>query len=239
MTVAAGFLCKDGIIVAADTQESYGYPGALKSEVLKIDHSQQSTWSIAIAGAGDSGYVQMCAQKILNSTAITENSPCPSVHTVESIAMEIFRNYMLPLSAYPTADRPTAHMVIATQPKNGSGSVVEWNGTSFVSQFPFVFVGAGGQMGSHLAKKFGHSLWGNPVNKSAGLVIYIMDQVKAMVEGCGGDTNVIILRQDGQVRRIYPGQVKSLEEQYRRLDFGSVNSLADKILENMPDLESF
>ena len=117
MTIGAGFICKDGIVVAADTQETTGYAGYLKGEKLKIDYSKQNTWSIAIVGAGDSSYVEMCAQKILNSCAITENSPYPSTHELEAIAMEVFNRHFLPLSVYPAGERPIANMLIATQEK--------------------------------------------------------------------------------------------------------------------------
>lgn len=239
MTIGAGFICKDGIVVAADTQETTGYAGYLKGEKLKIDYSQQGTWSIAIVGAGDSNYVEMCAQKILNSCAITENSPCPTVHEIEAIGMEVFRTHFLPLNVYPANERPIASMLIAIQEKNGRTALVEWNGASFVSYYPCKFIGAGEQMGSHLARKVQLSnFFTNTALKVAGLAIYILDQVKATVETCGGNTDVVILQNDGHVRRIYTGEVKRCEERYRRMDAAEVFSLTDKIVSDPPDIEN-
>jgi 20S proteasome alpha/beta subunit len=240
VTIGAGFICKDGIVVAADTQESTGYAGYMKGEKFKIDYSEQREWSIAITGAGDSTYVEMCAQKILRSCAISENSPCPSYYGLENIAMEVFQRHLLPLAAYPTSDRPVAHVLIALQQKNGRKEVIEWNGASFVSYYPCRFIGAGEQMGDHLARKFGaSSIFMNEALKVSGLVIYILDQVKATVESCGGNTDVIILQDDGRVRRIYTAEVKACEEKYRRMDFGIARSLADKIFAEPPDIDSF
>ncbi len=238
MTIGAGFICRDGIVIAADTQESTGYAGYMKGEKFKIDYSQQSTWSIAIAGAGDSNYVEMCAQQILRSCAITHDSPYPRFDVIQALGMEIFSRHFLPFSGYPRDDRPIADMLIAIQEKNGRQELIEWNGTSFVSYFPFKFIGAGEQMGSHLARGFGLStFFTNETHKVAGLAIYIISQAKATVETCGGNTDVVILRSDGKTRRIYAGEVKACEEKYRRIHLGKSHSLADRILASPPELD--
>jgi 20S proteasome alpha/beta subunit len=240
LTIGAGFICKDGIVVAADTRESSGYAGFVKGEKSKIDFSHQNTWSIAITGAGDSSYVEMCSQKILNSCAITDNHPCPSVHEIEAIGMGVFTQNFLPLNVYPSNERPVAQMLVAIQEKNGRTALIEWIGSSFVSYYPCKFIGAGAQMGEHLVRKIGPGrIFLAPALKVAGLAIYILDQVKATVETCEGNTDVIILQNDGQVRRIYPDQVRVCEERYRRMDVKGAHSLAEEILADSPDVESF
>jgi 20S proteasome alpha/beta subunit len=238
VTIGAGFICKDGIVVASDTQESTGYAGYIKGEKLKIDFSRQNTWSIAITGAGDSNYVDMCAQKVMNSCAITDNHPCPSFHELEAIGMDIFNKHLLPLHVYPANERPVAQMLIALNQKNGRTELIEWSGSSFVAYYPYKFIGAGEQMGSHLARKMGRTtFFTSPATKVAGLAIYILDQVKATIETCGGNTDVVILQNDGRVHRIYTSQVKECEEKYRRADFGEARTLADKILSDPPNID--
>src|SRR5713226_8596853 len=75
VTIAAGFCCKDGMVIAADSQETtLGY---MKGEKEKIRYCKMSAWSIAVVGAGDSTYVEMCMDKILYHFCRDETSPVP------------------------------------------------------------------------------------------------------------------------------------------------------------------
>src|SRR6476646_1110430 len=61
MTVAAGFVCKDGIVLCADSQESAGgYKFPVEKVLTRIDPYTE----IAIAGSGYGPLVDMASQRI-------------------------------------------------------------------------------------------------------------------------------------------------------------------------------
>jgi 20S proteasome alpha/beta subunit len=64
MTVAAGFVCKDGIVLCADSQESAGgYKFPVEKILTRIDPYTE----IAIAGSGCGPLVDMAAQRVAQS----------------------------------------------------------------------------------------------------------------------------------------------------------------------------
>jgi hypothetical protein len=61
VTIAIGILARDGVVLAADTQEGYGYAGGIKTDALKIHTTVcgamagEPQGAIAISG-GKPGY---------------------------------------------------------------------------------------------------------------------------------------------------------------------------------------
>src|SRR4051812_11872248 len=95
MTIAAGFVCSDGILLCADTR--------LSSEVTqhgqKIWVSQHSTtnWSLAVTGAGDHLHVRAVKDAILGTA--TPSSDIFSV--VQAAVRGYFVAHVFPDPQYP------------------------------------------------------------------------------------------------------------------------------------------
>ena len=62
MTIAAGFPCKDGLILCADTQEVIS--GYVKTETEKMTVIQGGQWNVVITGAGESDLIELAVQEI-------------------------------------------------------------------------------------------------------------------------------------------------------------------------------
>lgn len=231
MTIAAGFVCEDGIVIAADTQAT----GYLKSDVRKYEYADAKTWMGAVLGAGDAEYVEMCRQKLLWRLAPNESAPCPRMEQIEEYCLELFERYFAPLSIYPAKDRPEAHMLIAIQPRHSKkgGDLATWTGTAFVQRFPSAFVGIGAQMAMNIERKFrGAALLMQPMRKVAAIAIYILSEVKAVVEDCGGMTEIVMLGNDGRLYYVPPGVVVEREQKYKYLDKKGMVSLAENAMQN-------
>jgi hypothetical protein len=234
MTIAAGFVCSDGIVIAADTQET----GYMKTEVCKYEFAMTDSWIGAVLGAGDAEYVEMCKQKMVWHFARSESSPVPSLEEMEDYALELFQRHFAPLSVYSARERPEAHMLIAIQPKGKTGRLATWLGTAFVSRFPSAFVGIGGQMAVNIERRFvGAGLVMSPMMRVSAVAIYLLSQIKAVVDGCGGNTEVMLLGQDGHSHRIHRDIVREREEAYRLLDWKQMVQLAEKIMDDAPATE--
>src|SRR5687768_11121404 len=67
MTIAIGLMCNEGLIVAADTQVSAGYAGALKTVEAKIENVEgPACGALLISGAGPVGYLDSIKAKLIN-----------------------------------------------------------------------------------------------------------------------------------------------------------------------------
>ena len=208
----------------------------MKGESGKILVIETQTWLAAIVGAGFTDYVDMCKDKIVralvgNTATDKLSSPSPIADLLESSLLEIFEKHFAPLSIYPEQERPHAHMLCPVQATNGTGVVTTWIGTAFVRHFDYAFVGTGSMVASNIARKvLTPSRRNRSMREVAGLAIYILDQVKSSVDGCGGDTTVILLGRDGNRTYIPLPLIRECEEKYRRLDIVKNHSLADEII---------
>jgi hypothetical protein len=229
MTIVAGLLCLDGIVLAADTQEG----GYLKNDVLKYQYARTATWLGAVMGAGSGEYADMCQQKILHRFAATEASPEPSLSDIEAYALELFHTHFAPLGVYPELERPDAKMIIAIQPRERYGSLLTWHQTAFVRRDPYAFVGVGAEMAQHLFEQFRYAAPHlRPMRIAAGLLIYIVSQIKAMIRDCGGQTELSMMGRDGHIYYLSEERISRREEKYRNLDARVMKSLAEYIMDD-------
>jgi hypothetical protein len=65
MTIAIGLMCNEGIVVAADTHQSTGYAGDLKTTARKISNiSGGAAGALVISGAGPSRYLESIKEQL-------------------------------------------------------------------------------------------------------------------------------------------------------------------------------
>src|SRR5580700_3033622 len=62
VTIAAAFICSDGVVMCADTQETI--PGYTKVDVTKIRVNKTNGYALLITGAGDSHLIETAGQAI-------------------------------------------------------------------------------------------------------------------------------------------------------------------------------
>ena len=76
MTIAAGFVCSDGVILCADTEETAGV-GYVKVPLEKVRTLEDSDCTLAITGTGNSALLEMAMEQII--ARVRDKSP----HTLE------------------------------------------------------------------------------------------------------------------------------------------------------------
>jgi hypothetical protein len=231
VTIAAGLICSDGIVIAADTQAT----GHIKTDVHKYQYARTQTWIGAVMGAGDGDYADMCQQKIIERFAPAMTSPMPSREDVEDYALTLFDRHFAPLAHYPAAERPVAEMLIAIQPTDPHGYpwMATWHDTAFVQRHPYAFVGIGAQMASHIYDSFrGAAPHWHPMRQAVGIAIYILSQIKAVVHDCGGQTELHMLGDDGHAYYLSPERIAEREQKYKHFDRQVMVNLAKAIMED-------
>lgn len=232
MTIAAGLLCLDGIVIAADTQES----GYMKNDAHKYQYVRVGSWCGAVMGAGTSMYADMYQQKFIRRFAPAHSAPVPTMEEIEDYALELFNRHAAPLSIYPERERPEAHMLIAIQPNGESGELATWCGTAFVHRYPCAFVGIGSEMAVHLYENFRYAApHCHPMRQVAGLAIYMLSQIKAIIPECGGQTELAMLGKDGHVYYLSDELIAQREQKYKDYDRAVSSKVADVIMEDCKD----
>jgi hypothetical protein len=198
MTIAAGFVCHDGIVLCADSQESYGdYKWPVKKLAIPRTHIQP----IMIAGAGFGPAIDTAAQKILQKIAMSGASHEQVIRFIEEILREIHQE---DLPYYPKApdDVLAFELLIAFSTEDGGG-LYKSSGSLLKRVDYFEIIGSGS-----ITNFFAHTLYRkNPFDRpntslSEGSVLaaYLIHLAKSQLSSIGGRSEIVTLSNAGDIR---------------------------------------
>lgn len=219
MTIAAGFVCMDGIVLCADTQESI--PGYTKHSTDKIDRWEDENLTFAITGSGDSEIIQTVAQHIIEAGR-REYTPNNYLYgdraktLIEEAFLKFFKKHLLP---YPQNERPFVELLIAIQCHHNR-YLLKASGTTVRNLDPGISpgadcIGSGVMLGHSLIEKLY-----NPFIDLDDLIIvacYIVFQAKKWVDGCGGNTDLLVLT-DKLRTGMSSNEIEALEKLFGQYD---------------------
>jgi len=200
VTIAAGFVCADGIIICADTQETIS--GYTKSSAHKLKVWRDGGLNIVVTGAGDTELIETVSQLLIEALRgdYTEQScwfPKKLCQIIQDTFLTFFKTSLLP---YPRDERPGVDLLIGVALHNervAHESLFKASGTTVREIDPgegslgAECVGMGVILGNSLIER----LYSPFLHLDELLIIaaYIIFQAKQWIDGCGGDTDLIIL----------------------------------------------
>ena len=117
MTIAIGMLAEDGVVIAADTQESYGY---LKGETGKVRVGAGSIMTVlpkagpkrntafAVSGSGNSPYVEAIGPELVEiALKYQEAGPTRIESHLREHVRKFYEKHVIPFSSYSGEERQT------------------------------------------------------------------------------------------------------------------------------------
>jgi hypothetical protein len=215
VTVAAGFRCQDGIVLCADTQESI--LSYTKSSTQKLQTWELDDITISFAGAGDALLDDMIAQETVGAIVMQKPKDWDGFKRVfNGVMLKIVKKHLIPLAAFKNEQRPSADMLIAVQFQDGA--------LLFKSRDTLMRVVYGAECvgsGELLFQSFRDRLYSPSFNLAvtSKLAIYILNQIKRHVDGCGGNTDIALLNNKGRkLARISTDEVEKLEQDFNKFD---------------------
>jgi hypothetical protein len=206
MTIAIGLLAHDGLVVAADTQETI--PGYWKLEQGKIaavvrairgGKPGRSRAACLLSGAGNGEYVDALVR-----TLIERFRGEPHLDTVDEVQpafaqiLEGFHaKHVLPFAAYPRDDRPNFKLIAGCLYEGGGSTLLVSEENLFHEHTPYVAVGVGSSLAYTLLSRFYRlpmlDLW-----QTVLLAAYVLFHVKESVDGCGKRSDISCLQHGGR-----------------------------------------
>jgi len=212
MTIAAGFVCRDGIVICADSEVSTDFEKYEESKIFTLASVTGPT--VVFAGSGWSDFIKMTVSKIKTAAqfATTANE---IEEIVEEVIMKVHRNH---IRHYPSDPKPFVSLLIGIKDR-GDLRLLQTSGTSIRPVSGSAFLGAGETLGHYLSRGLSPEL--ELTDKAALLAVQILEQVKASVPGCGGKfSEVTILPEEGRLRRLRPSQLLDIE--FRGREFNGI-----------------
>lgn len=217
VTIAAGFVCAEGVVLCADTQETIaGYTKASTQKLLTWEFPE---FTIAFAGAGnDSMLIDMVAQQIAGAfhyDPAVRKDWLTVEKTIRKVATEIFKKTISPFASFK-GERPVADILIAVQ-FDSEVRLMRSRDTLFRYIYGAECAGTGELLFHSLRDKVYSSSAG--LAQTARMAIYILNHAKKHVEGCGGNTDILLMRKGTRsYERLPTPDVRRLEEKFDKFD---------------------
>lgn len=230
MTMAAGYIGMNGIVLCADTQETTDYT---KTNTEKISHFGELGLDVAITGAGDSELIEIVGGRIQDAlfrdySPKTFRMPGKMLDLIQRELSSSFKMYIQPYAAFPSNERPYCDLLILVSvdnPLNNYECLFRATGTT-VREISYggACVGSGMILGQSLLERLCNSFM--ELDELVIALCYIMLRVKKGVPGCGGNTDLIFSSRKSKLfGAIASYDIEALE---RQLDSGE--NAVDQIL---------
>jgi|GEM_PF-1046479 len=200
MTIAAGFICADGIILAADTQYTVG---STKTNGDKIyDVIGDGDYRLILAGAGDVPYIRMTADKLIsNLVSKTLHSVSDLVGVIGSTVEWVHKKHIFPHPPDQYGNKPQVQLLVAIHSPEGM-KLLASNSTAVFNVIDHQVLGSGVEIASYVLDRLKGQGYDIPTIEI--LATYVIAVAKRYDNYCGGDTRLVTLHRDGRIERNTP-----------------------------------
>jgi hypothetical protein len=194
MTIALGFPCIDGIVLCCDSQMTA--PGQMKYHESKIHTitslSDKNQWTVAITYSGDpnimkSLYTKMRDRLLPHRETVDQEFVCETLQQtlidVHNTSTDVDREFVDIICAVSVNDSLRMYVGKRTTLHEESDTAYSGAGDSSLSRF--------------LAQTLPVSVKPMFTKNAQLLGVYIIEQAKLFVDGCGGDTYVATIAENG------------------------------------------
>jgi len=198
LTLAAGFKCKDGFVIAADTEITIGDYGHVQGEKLKKYlqslENRITVYDLICAGAGDISYYEMAAQHIRDAIAHLPQRTYPEIKkAVEQTIAYIYEQFILKYWKINDEGCPAFDLILGIKDQEGCLSILKTDRTAVVEVDTYAMVGTGADKGLVLAEKLYRGTGITSFSSTAWmchLVLQIFREVKGKGVHVGGNTQL-------------------------------------------------
>lgn len=200
MTIAAGFICHEGIILAADTQYTIG---STKVNGQKIyDVIEDGDYRLILAGAGDVPYIRMTADKLVSNLLKKKlTSESDVIDMVGATVKWVHKEHIFPHPADQFGSKPMVQLLVAIRSPAGL-KLLASNSTAVFKVTDYQVLGSGVEIASYVLDKLKGQGYDIPTIEI--LATYVIAVAKKYDNYCGGETKLVTLRRDGRIERDTP-----------------------------------
>lgn len=212
MTIAAGFPCQTGLIICADTQETIAGYVKTDTEKIKLFQSADKKYNVVFTGAGNGDLIDSAVDEMI--AALETEKPEGFLRIallLKQTMLKVFRDCIQPYASFPTDDRPSVTMLIGVQSAR-STVLYKAAGTSFRPLREPECIGFGIALGKSLIKQLFRPEMS--IDEAALAALYVLHQAKRWVDGCGGNSDILLLTHEGEILRMGTEWVTSLETHF-------------------------
>lgn len=189
MTIAAGLMCSDGILLCADTEHTDYVAKYQKEKIFQFQNQ------LVLAGAGSSDFIRMTFDKLCDEFRSSQPAnPSEARDVIETLVLDIHSRHIFQFYQPNDQSRPSLDLVIGARCSNGDLALVKTlDSTASLAPF-YEAVGNGRALFEYWA-----SLLYRPdltIDLVSYIALFILREVKRTVQGCGGFSFTTSLAKD-------------------------------------------
>lgn len=211
MTIALGVIARDGMVIAADRQQT---EGDWKTDQSKIEHVwtlEPQGGSLLATGAGSAAYLDAVSREILDHFGETgERDDKPLLEQIAAINRKFYTRTVIPFAKYPSYERPDYSLLLGYSFRS---RCFLWYSEllAFNRADGYKAVGIGKIAAEAVLKKF--YVGRLPLGIAISLAAFAVYQAKQSVEGCGLETDIFCVRNDIPLR-VSPREIRNMEDAF-------------------------
>lgn len=211
MTIAAGFVVRDGILICSDSEHSSG--GILTHEP-KLVLAEFSSGKVIFASAGNAdlavGAIQKCVRALQSARGGRIKSDKDIADIIEKT---VEREYRKHVSAEPDPNADSMYEILAAvwcekDPGKQAALYRTWQGSiRKVSRYDCI--GSGYYLGRYVIESMAGAV---DIERARVVATYTLAIAKQFVDGCGGNSHIASLKNDGTVIGLSGPDTEPLEQ---------------------------
>ena len=233
VTIVAGFKCKDGVVLCADTQETIEsskiWTPKLSFEPRDMDSYDGASELMAIfAGSGEGPFVDKVVQRIWEDLQLvaTFDEACDEAET------SIKKTYKEYGQIFQPGYCPYAKVLYGLK-MDGQSKLFQADGAIVTEKTTYSV----GGIGQHLSEFLCSRMYGENLTLSQAVILasYVVLQAIEHVDGCGGDQHIAVLRNTGGSEVVDPVTLKGIASHLRGVDSESARALLVAVNLELPE----
>lgn len=214
VTIAAGFYCADGIVLAADSQYSGGGSKTSGQKIFPIQ--QNDRFAVTLATAGHAGIAKRTIQKLTDSLKARIGHRAASIaelqDILEDVLCDVHAKYIYSAPADERAIVDVWFLMAAWTPHEYA--LFRSDVTAVTRVYGSACIGVGSYLGEYLMDLLCDYSPGMSVEDVKPIASYVVDRAKNYVDGCGLRTFMRVLTAAGIDEAIQPKEILAGEEYF-------------------------
>lgn len=207
MTIAAGFLHRNGVVLCSDTQQE---AGTTKFHGPKVGVANIPYGKIGFAFAGHSDFATTAIQTCV--ARLREVTPAETIETLAEVLETEYRRLVFNHPCFSTDENLPYWLLISLwQQSTRSTSLWVTQEHSMHSCFEFFRpVGIGTDLANVIVRPF----YDEDLSEESilALAAYMLARVKDTVPGCGGMSQYVVIRNDGSAHSVFGISLEVIEK---------------------------
>jgi 20S proteasome alpha/beta subunit len=212
MTIAVGFDCVDGIVLATDSQFTGGVGKTSGRKIFPICGNERH--AVTIAGAGSAALTKRAVESFKDLIRVQIGDGSPSTEDLRNLLEDalcaVHDKHVYPA---PPNERPVLDFWLLAAVWTPSGKALFRSDLTAVT--PVMgrsCIGIGSYLGDYLTDLLWHNSPITTVDDVIPLAAYIIKSAKGYVDGCGLQTHIRTLRADGRDGAIELSEITDAEQ---------------------------